>query len=61
VNHAERAPRDKKTQWRKAQLKATQTTDDHMNTVLFIEVGTGCDQHGQREDFGATVRTPCEP
>mmetsp|Transcript_44335 Transcript_44335/g.84785 ORF Transcript_44335/g.84785 Transcript_44335/m.84785 type:complete len:164 (+) Transcript_44335:169-660(+) len=42
-------------EWKKAQLKASQARDtDAIGRVLFIECGMGCDQHGQREEFGAT-------
>ena len=43
-------------EWKRANLKATQASDeDKMEHVLFIECGMGCDQHGSRDKFGATV------
>ncbi|KAK3279239.1 hypothetical protein CYMTET_12867 [Cymbomonas tetramitiformis] len=42
-------------EWKKAGLKATQAPSTSvMQKVLFIETGMGCDQHGSREEHGAT-------
>ena len=42
-------------EWAKAGLGAARaTTDEHLNRLLFVQTGFGCDQHGDRSK-GSTV------